>query len=147
MIQAAIDDLRFPQQFVLWASRQWVRSRALPQWREAILIDGFTRLGIPAAAAALDQLLVALTESELYKPAFLRPCWPWLSDDEHAYLQILCALQAGLNGTATERLGSWCPPERLRPALSAGRKMARLLSEAGLLLGPVPAKGPSSRLH
>jgi len=135
MSAVAIDDLRFPQQFVLWASRQWVVSQPLPHWRDQLLLGGFSRLGIPAAALELDQLLAALIDGSHYQPMFLRPCRQWLSEDEHAYLEILCALQRGLNGTATERLGHWCPPTSLRLALTAGKRMTTLLSEAGLELG------------
>lgn len=130
-----IDDLRFPQQFVLWASRQWVLARPLPNYRDSLLLGGFSRLGIPSAAVELDQLLAALIEGSHYQPMFLRPCRGWVGDDEHAYLEILCALQRGLNGTATERLGHWCPPASLRLALTAGKRMTTLLSEAGLELG------------
>lgn len=130
-----IDDLRFPQQFLLWASRQWVQARPLPNCRDSLLHAGFSRLGIPSARIQLDRLLAALIEGSHYQPVFLRPCRAWVSDDERAYLEILCALQSGLNGAATERLGYWCPPNSLRSALSAGRRMTALLSEAGLELG------------
>ena len=142
MTQLDFDDLRFPQQFVLWASRQWVVTAALPQWRERLLLGGYARLGIPAAATAMSQLLTALTNGEHDRLTLLRPCRTWVSDDERAYLEILAALQGGLNGTATERLGYWCAPDRLRQALSAGRKMTALLSEAGLLLGPLGTNRP-----
>ncbi len=130
------DDLRFSQQFVLWASRQWVVTGALPRWRERLLAGSFGRLGIPQAAPALGQLLSALTTAEDERVVFLRPCRSWLNEDESAYLAILAALQAGFNGIATERLGYWCRPQRLRQAYGAGRRVTALLSEAGLLLSP-----------
>lgn len=136
MAHQQFDDLRFPQQFVLWASRQWVVTGALPRWRDRLLAGAFGRLGIPQAAPALGQLLSALTAAESERVMFLRPCRCWLNADESAYLEILAALQAGSNGIATDRLGNWCPPRRLRQAYSAGRRVTALLSEAGLMLSP-----------
>ena len=140
MAAVDFDDMRFPQQFVLWASRQWVLHRSLPGWRQRLLLGGFTRLGIPDGAAALEQLMQALNPCSEEPLCFLRPCRHWVSEDECAFLGILAALQSGLNGTATERLGDWCAPVKLRRAFSAGKRLTALLSGAGLQLGTTPRR-------
>lgn len=132
-------DLSFPEQFLVWAVRMWLRASCQSPKLFQMLGEAFQVLGLPEAGQALDKgmcILSAGTERDLI---FFGPESECLSSDEYEFIRIISAYQAKDVQQAEAVLDTWLPLAGTRVAGAAYAEFASLMSMGGLSLIQAPS--------
>ena len=135
-------DLSFPEQFLVWAVRMWLRASCQSPKLFQMLGEAFQVLGLPEAGQALDKgmcILSAGTERDLI---FFGPESECLSSDECEFIRIISAYQAKDVQQAEAVLDTWLPLAGTRVAGAAYAEFASLMSRGGLSL--IQASAPKN---
>lgn len=137
------DDPGAERRVLLWAMRAWVvcvRARALPALP---VLDAFRRMGVPSAAALLDEALVAVARPALRPLSVHCPCCPDISGDERLLLDVAAAAQHGDREVGLSLLADLLDPTSARRALDSFTAFGSVVALAGLLLPPPDTFAPA----
>ena len=101
--------LPFSEQFILWATRTWVRSNQGASSLHQILRTGFRAAKIEAGYLILHAIMTTLTTTARKDILFHCNCCDGITLDEHKFLGIIAHFQTGDEATAQMILSDWLP--------------------------------------
>ena len=102
-------DLPFSEQFILWATRTWVRSNQGASSLHQILRNAFKAAKIEAGYLVLHAIMTTLTTTARKDILFHCICCDGITLDEHKILGIIAYFQTGDEATAHMILSDWLP--------------------------------------
>ena len=102
-------DLPFSEQFILWATRTWVRSNQGASSLHQILRNGFRAAEIEDGYLILHGIMTTLTTTAKKDILFHCNCCDGITPDEHIFLGIIANFQSGNEATAHMILSDWLP--------------------------------------
>lgn len=132
--QAALTDLRFPRQLLLWAMRQ-SRHAVDDSANHRVLGDALQRVGLNSAHRHLGVLVDCFAKRALRPIQILPPDRDWVSCDEMSILDALGALQLGESAELECSWRFWLPAPAFQLAVTAAAALMSVFSSAGLILG------------
>ena len=117
--------LPFSEQFILWATRTWVRSNQGASSLHQILRSGFRAVEIEDGYLKLHAIMTILTTTAKKDILFHCNCCDGITLDEHTILGIVAYFQMGDEATAHMILSEWLP---IGSANVVGRMFGELAS-------------------
>ncbi|MCG8596722.1 MAG: hypothetical protein MI785_20475 [Kiloniellales bacterium] len=134
-----IADLGQSERLVLWGLRYWVACYCKGESPWPLLSDVFRKNRAADAALSLDALL-QLTSIATTRMLDMRcPACPSVSPDEVGFIDAFACAQRGDRLGAFRLLRSWLPAPASRLASEMVAGLARIFSDAGLVL-PEPGR-------
>ncbi len=127
-------DLSFPEQFLVWAIRMWLRASCQSPKLFQMLGEAFQVLGLPEAGQALDKGMCILSAGTKRDLIFFGPESECLSSDEYDFIRIISAYQAKDTQQAEAVLDTWLPLAGTRVAGAAYAEFASLMASGGFAL-------------
>ena len=127
--------LRFSEQFILWAIRMWLRAYCRRSKQFAILHEAFDVLGISDAGKSFDIGMAIIAVGTRRDLLFLDVESQFVSQDEAAFLEMMAAFQKRNVDQAQARLDMWLPVSATRIAGTAFEEFAGILAGSGMLIG------------
>lgn len=119
------DLLTFHDQFLIWATRNWVMASATRPTLPGIVRKAFAVAGAAGAADDLHELLSIITISAARIIQFKPPGCRTLSTDEARFLTLMTAARCETCDADTLSLfRDWLPPAAARQALPSARRLA-----------------------
>ncbi len=119
------DLLTFHDQFLIWATRNWVMASTSCPTLPPIVREGFGVAGAVEAADDLHQLLSIITVSAVRVIQLKPPGCRILSPDEARFLTLMTAARCETCDADTISLfRDWLPPAAARHALWPARRLA-----------------------
>ena len=127
--------LRFSEQFILWAIRMWLRAYCRRSKQFAILHEAFDVLGISDAEKSFDNGMAIIAVGTRCDLLFLDVESQFVSQDEGDFLEMMAAYQTGNVVRAQARLDMWLPVSATRIAGTAFEEFAGILAGRGMPIG------------
>ena len=135
--------LSFPEQFLVWAVRVWLRASCQSPKLFQMLDEAFQVLGLTEAGQAFEKGMCILSAGTKRDLIFFGPESECLSSDEYEFIRIISAYQAKDTQQAEAVLDTWLPLAGTRVAGAAYAEFASLMSRGGLSL--IQASAPQNR--
>jgi hypothetical protein len=134
-----LDELKFAEQFVVWAFRAWVHNSQRSSHKAVAIETGFRLAKIEPALATLN-FFMRIVQNTASRPIEVRciQC-PTLAPDEELLIHAVGALQAGRHATAHMILHHYLPCAAVRASAGTLEDFAERLLAGGLLVQPSEA--------
>ena len=137
---AHVQDLHRGEKLLVWAMRVWVVGA-----RERIAVDevlrgSFARCGVPTALPVLDNMMAAIAGGAARTIDISCVCQDQVSADERCLIDVIALYQAGDTLETPLMLRSFLTPGAADATAALIDRLARILSDAGLLLRTNPCR-------
>jgi hypothetical protein len=117
----------FAEQFTLWAVRLWVQAFSDETTADEILLDAFTRAGVPHGYDRLDDLMSIISCGAARTIRINDPCTSEISADEKSILRILARIQLDDSYDPSSDLQRFLKPSGARVAGEKAKAFASAL--------------------
>ena len=140
--QQRFHQLKFAEQFTLWAVRMWLRAYCRGSDLFTTLHEAFEVIGISEAGKSFDNGMAFIAVGTRRDLLFLGVESQYVTRDESDFLEVLAAFQKGENNRAVARLDVWLPVSGARIAAPAFEEFACYLAKGGLSIGSRQKRNP-----
>lgn len=131
---AQVQELNRGGKLLVWAMRVWVVGARERIAVEEVLRGSFTRCGAPAALPVLDNMMAVIAGGAARTIDISCVCQDRVSADERCIMDVIAMYQAGDTLETPLMLRSFLTPGAADATAALIDRLARILSDAGLLL-------------
>ncbi len=132
--KATLTDLTYPERLIAWAIRVWVVGAREKIPVDEVLRSSFARAGASQALPVLDNMMAVVAAGAARVIDISCVCHDRLSPDERTILDAIALFQAGDTLETPMMLRSFLTPEAAIASARMMRRLAAVLSGAGLRL-------------
>ena len=142
--KTVLRELNDPERLIAWAMRVWVVGAREKISADEVLRSSFARAGAPQALPVLDNMMAVVAAGAARRIDISCVCHDRLSPDERTILDAIALFQAGDTLETPLMLRSFLTPEAAIAGAGMMRRLAAVMSGAGLSLR---ASQASTRLY